>query len=139
MMDPASAGAPAIVLLPLGATGAKLLERVLGHAADEFGVYLTEKIKELAHRRGRVIEKAAEALEAANVEAQEVPIKLLAPIIEKAGLEENADLSNRWAALLANAAHPTRSSFVLPIFPHILSLLSPEDALLLELIAKREN
>ena len=138
-MEPATAGAIVIGLQEIGKAGARLLERALGQAADEFGLYFLEKVKELRARRGKVLNRAGQALEDLGVEPVEVPIKLLAPIIDKAGLEEDEGLSTRWSALLANAAHPGRSKLVLPIFPHILSLLAPQDALVLELIAERQD
>lgn len=132
-MEPITTG---IVAYQIGKAGARLLERALGRAADEYGDFLAGKVRELSARRGRVLDRAGRALEGVGVEGIEIPIKLLAPIIEKAGLEEDEDLSERWSALLANAAHPGRAKFVLPIFPHILSLLTPQDARVLDQIAK---
>lgn len=123
----------------LGRVGLKLLERIFGPLSDELGIMAASPMHQANLRRGRVIEKAAEHLQAAGVEPGTVSLKILLPIIERSGYEEDSNLAERWAALLANAAHPTRSSLVLPIFPHILSLLSPEDAVLLEMIDKLER
>jgi hypothetical protein len=54
--------------------------------------------------------------------------------LEKASVEEEADLQEKWAALLANAA--IDESSVLPAYPHILGSLSRLDAKVLRNLAR---
>jgi len=65
-----------------------------------------------------------------RAEAQQVPLKILIPIIQNASLEEDDDLQNRWAALLANNAS---GDYVETAFPEILRQLSSADAHLLRM------
>src|SRR5581483_8633125 len=67
---------------------------------------------------------------AAGKAPQPVPGRLLLPILEKGSLEEDGDLQQRWAALLANSAAQPEN--VLPAFVSILAELSPVEAALLE-------
>jgi hypothetical protein len=62
----------------------------------------------------------------------QVALPILMPILEAGANEEDERMSDRWAALLANAAGwPGR---VPPRFPSILSELSPPEAALLDAI-----
>jgi hypothetical protein len=61
-----------------------------------------------------------------------VPIKILFPLLEGASLEENEDLHTMWAALLANAASPTKSEMVRPGFIAIMRQMAPDEAVLLK-------
>lgn len=55
---------------------------------------------------------------------QQVPLKLLFPIIENASVEESDELQDRWANLLAHAADPGEAYAVSVSFPTILRELS---------------
>ena len=59
-------------------------------------------------------------------------LEALLPLLESAALEEEDDLSSKWAALLANAATPDSPVDIYPSFPHILSQLSPREARVLD-------
>jgi hypothetical protein len=82
-----------------------------------------------ARQRGenaaRVMLDAARLLDAAHIEAQPVPGRLLVPILEKGSLEEDDKVRNIWSRLLATAANPTTADTVLTSFPDILGALSP--------------
>jgi hypothetical protein len=62
-------------------------------------------------------------------EPQPVPGRILWPLLERGSVEEDRDLSERWAALLANASMQTTT--VLPAFVTILGELSHTEARLL--------
>jgi hypothetical protein len=131
MMEPTSliAFGSALGLSP---AAGKLLERAFGPAADEAGAIIREKINS---RRNRVIEKATRDLEKAKIEPREVPLRLLAPILRHATLEDDETLSDRWAALLANAAAGPKGAFVSPFFAHLLSVITPWEAKMLQLMS----
>jgi hypothetical protein len=131
MIEPGSA--PALIgALGLTTAGSTLLAKVFGPSADDAGLWLREKFN---GRRKRVVDKAAADLETAHIEPREVPLRLLAPILENAALEDDATLSDKWAALLANAAAGEKGAEVSPRFAHILSLLTPEEARLFDIVA----
>jgi hypothetical protein len=61
----------------------------------------------------------------------EIPLNILQPSLEAASLAEDAEMQERWANLLANAANPQKYTEVHPAFARILGELAPEDALFL--------
>jgi len=62
-----------------------------------------------------------EDLSEADVSPTSVPLRTLLPLLEGAALEEDDDLSTKWAALLANATTPNSPLAIYPSFPHALS------------------
>ena len=79
--------------------------------------------------------KAKAFLEAKGIEPGLVLPKVVAPLLEAGSLEEDSDMKDRWAALLASAAtDPTK---VPPAFPRILSELSSTEAIILEWMTDR--
>jgi hypothetical protein len=70
----------------------------------------------------KVLQQTMEAIKAAGLQAQVVPAKTLVPLLEFAGLEEeaNTDMTSRWAQLLAHAA---TDDGIPPSYPHLLAQL----------------
>jgi hypothetical protein len=118
--------------LGLSPAAGKLLERALGPAADDVGEIIRAKVNS---RRNRVIERAAAKLNEAKIEPREVPLRLLGPIVQHAALEDDENLADKWAALLANAAAGEKGADVSQRFAHILSLLTPLEARFFEMVA----
>jgi len=79
-----------------------------------------------------MLAKTQRMLNDAGISPISVPLKTLFPLLEGAALEEEDDLSDKWAALLVNAATPNSSVTIYPSFPHILSQLSSRDARVLD-------
>src|SRR5580658_3981492 len=99
----AKAVAPIAAAVPF--TG--IVKRMLGPAADELAEMWRDQIR--LYRYGRQIkcvEKAEKMAKDAGFTPQAVPPKILFPLLEGASFEENEDLHDMWAALLANAASP---------------------------------
>ena len=110
-----------------------IVKRMLGPAADEIAERVRDEIK--LYRYGRqlsMLSKAEKLAKDAGFTPKAVPVKLLFGLLEGASLEENEDLHDRWAALLANAANPVATVPVRPSFMDTLKLLTPEAAKLLE-------
>ena len=77
--------------------------------------------------------RAKELLDEAGLSVALVPdIKTLVPLIERAGLEDDPTLQERWAALLANAT--SGSAEVLPGFSSVLGEITVIEARILELL-----
>ena len=93
----------------------------------------------------RTLIAAQQMLSDAGLEAFQVSLKVLVPLLEYAGLEDDVDTANdpaqveamteRWAALLANAAAADSAAEVQPAFPRILSELAPVEAAALDWLA----
>jgi len=120
--------------IPAAIEAAKeFLEKIAGPAAEEVGLLLQDKVRIYRFRNQlKMLAKAQKMLDDAGVSPTSVPLKTLLPLLEGAALEEEDDLSTKWAALLANAATPNSPLAIYPSFPHILSQLSPRDARVLD-------
>jgi hypothetical protein len=79
--------------------------------------------------------KAKAFLEAKGIEPKRLSPKVVAPLLESGSLEEEKDMQDRWARLLASAAAEPAS--VPPAFPRILSELSSTESRILEWMTKR--
>ncbi len=110
-----------------------IVKRMLGPAADEIAERVRDEIK--LYRYGRqlsMLSKAEKLAKDAGFTPKAVPVKLLFGLLEGASLEENEDLHDKWASLLANAANPAAMVPVRPSFMDTLKLLTPEAAKLLD-------
>jgi hypothetical protein len=121
----------------LGKPSAELVKdflgRILAPSGDAFGQVLAHPIVEWQKRRveraDKLVERAAAIAAERGEEPKPVPGRILFNILEHGSVEEDNDLAEPWAALLANAS--TRPSTVLPAFASILAELSPLEARLL--------
>mgnify|MGYP001583980110 CR=1 FL=1 len=78
----------------------------------------------------KLIKKAEKIIEDNNLTKQQIPLKVLAPLIENSSYEEDESMQNRWANLLSNAV--TGQVNVTPNFVEILKELSPLEAIMLD-------
>jgi hypothetical protein len=118
----------------------EFLKRISGPAADEIGDWLGDKVRAFRSKNAqRTVTRAQEILLETGGEAKEIPLRTLLPLLEGASLEDDPQLSEKWAFLLASAANPTDGPTVLPSFPRILECLSPTDALMLDLLYANEQ
>ena len=110
-----------------------LIRTVLGPAAEEAGAMFQEHVRSYRiQRQIRLWAQTQKALEALGVKPRQVPLRLLAPIIENASVEDDDDLQDIWANLLANAAGSEGVAEVHPSFPGILKDFTPQDAKFLD-------
>lgn len=137
--DPVSAAVVKAAAGPLTEGGQKLLGRLLGGVADEFGGYLRDQVT--IWRAGRGIytaERAADMLKSAGLEPAPVRLKHLLAIMDGASLEDDTNLSEMWAALLANAAAGRSRGFE-PAFADILRQLGAADVAILRAAAELDS
>jgi hypothetical protein len=117
-----------------------LLLRLFGPAADEAGLMLNDHVRVFrAKRQLRLYLRTAEKLEEAGITPQQVPLKLLFPIVENASIEESDELQDRWANLLARASDPKEADLVELSFPTILRELSSRDVKFLDELFKEAH
>jgi hypothetical protein len=105
--------------------GAEFLKRITGPKADELG-------KEWAARKTERILTVASQADAIvmDLPLQMPPDRVLIPLLNGAGNEDDAGLQTKWATLLAHSAmNPDK---VLPSYPRLLSELSPVEAQMLD-------
>ena len=106
------------------ATG--FLRKLLGPSAEAIGESFAIRFRErMFNNLVNVVARAKRTLKDKGVEPSEVPLKIVHPLLEAAALEEEPDLQELWANLLAGAAsHATR---FLPAYIDILRHLSTEE------------
>ncbi len=112
-----------------------IVKRMLGPAADEVAEMWRDQVR--VYRYGRqlkLLEKAERMAEEAGFTPQAVPPKILFPLLEGASFEDDENLHDMWAALLANASSPEKGIFMKPAFIAILKQLTATEASLLNTV-----
>lgn len=131
-MDPITSS----VLAKLGADAPEVLKKesaeflsaTLGPPAKAFGGLVADWINSRRHSNLiKITVGAKRKLVEAGLSPQEVPLSIIHPALEAGSREENPDLQELWANLLANAADPRQNLAVLPSFAGILKELTSRD------------
>ncbi len=108
----------------------EFLLTLIGPVGKEMGELMAEKVRRFRFANAiKTFEWANKLLVKHNIEPQQVNLKILIPILEGASLEEDDNLVEKWAGLLASAS--ANEPFH-PSFPHLLNELSPLDAQILD-------
>jgi hypothetical protein len=81
----------------------KFMATLFGPSAKEISELFADKIRyQRLKNQIKIFNKTIELLDKNNIEARELNLKTLVPLIEKSSLEDNELLQNKWAILLAN-------------------------------------
>jgi hypothetical protein len=96
-----------------------------GMVSDQFGYWRLKRLSRLAEK--------TRTFAGADVQLAPVALRTLVPLLDAGSIEEDDDMQDRWAALLARAG--MRPDAIPPSFVEILRALSPEEAQVLEDIA----
>src|SRR5271170_3752321 len=106
-----------------------IVKRMLGPAADELAEMWRDQVRLYRYERQlKCVEKAEKMAKDAGFTPQAVPPKILFPLLEGASFEDNEDMHDMWAALLANTASPNNAGKVRPGFIAILRNMAPDEA-----------
>jgi hypothetical protein len=115
----------------------QLLLLFLKPSVKELGLMAADALRILRMKSvALALTKAKAKLKAANLEINPVPTKILIPMLEGCSLEQEEDMIDRWANLLAAAAC---GDPVLPTYIRILSELSPNEARLIDSLQKLQQ
>jgi hypothetical protein len=118
------------MLLPLQ----KLVDKLLGPAATEVGLSLSDSLKVWRFKRQiRLLQEVKRLLDQSGQDIKPIATRLFFPALEAASIEDDDEMQTRWAALLANEAISVGP--VHPSFIDILKQLAPGDARLLDRIS----
>ena len=116
-----------------------VVKRMLGPAADEVAEMWRDQVRLYRYERQlKCVEKAERMAKEAGFTPQAVPLKILFPLLEGASMEEDENLHDMWAALLANASLEHTAEKIKPGFIAVLKQMSPDEALLLRFVADRK-
>jgi hypothetical protein len=112
----------------------EIVVNLLGRVSIEIGDELGDMARRWRANRGhRIATRAIEIIDAAGAPRRPVPAKVLIPALEHASLEDDEELQERWAILIANAANRDAQD-VSRTYVEVLKELTPRDAKLLEWI-----
>jgi hypothetical protein len=112
----------------------EFLARVSGGPLHEIGAWLGDHVRVWrVQRQIGILERARQDLCDAGRSPRQVKWNVLFPLLEAGSLEDDPEMAERWAALLANAADPEATE-VPPSFPDILKQLSPTEARILDAV-----
>ena len=115
------------------------LGKLISPTIEEVGLLIADNIKYFRFKNQiKILIKAEEYVEKKNIKIKEIPIKILVPLLENASLEENEDLQDKWANMLANLAD-SESNLQNQIFPYLLSQISIEEFTGLKELSNQES
>lgn len=116
----------------------EFLGKLIIPSIEEVGLLMSDKVKYLRFKNQiNVLLKARKYVEKRKIKIKELPIKILAPLLESASLEEEDFLQDRWASLLANMAD-SKGNLQNQVFPFLLSQLSIQEYLELNNLFRKE-
>jgi hypothetical protein len=114
------------------------LDEIIKPPLKEVGGLLSDQVRFWRYKNQiNIIEKARSYLKSKNLETRKVPLKVLASLLDYSSYEEDENLINMWAKMLANAASKDNPIDCHPIFPIILNQLSPIEAKVLDSIFEK--
>jgi len=119
-------------LLDLASDVKEFAEKLLGPSVEELGLIFGDKVRLFRLKNSiKVFKRAKDMLrEAGFSEPKPVDLKTLIPLLENCSLEdENSELIEKWAGLLASASS---GGLKIYSYPHILNQLSAIEAKILD-------
>lgn len=115
------------------------LGKLISPTIEEVGLLISDNIKFLRFKNQvKILLKAKDYVEKNNISLKEIPIKILVPLLEKASLENEEKLQEKWSNMLVNMVD-SETNFQNQIFPHILSQLSIGEYEALQEILQKEK
>lgn len=109
-------------------------EKIIANPLIEFNGILTDKIKywRFKNQIDTLIKARTFLKQKGLLLEKKIPIKDLTTLLEHASFEDNEEMQDCWASLLANALDPNNEFDICSIFSGILSQVSPHEILLLD-------
>ena len=115
-------------VLEIARQAADFIAAASGHPGETIGQILGSMFERRVHNAEVVGSKGYLTLLNIGETPGPVPLNILQPILEAASLQEDPDLQDLWANLLANAADPRQARPVLASFHNVLKNLTSKDA-----------
>lgn len=110
-----------------------LMTRIFGPAADGLGIILSQPIKErVVFNQLRALEKLRTKLSKEGASLRQVNLKVLFPYLDGISVEEDPELEDLWANLMANYLDSDKN-LETTVYPSILKQISSNEAKALEL------
>lgn len=113
-------------------TAKDFLDKLIMPAIEETGLLLKDQVTIWKFKNQvRMLNKAKAYCEKHNVKPKTISLKLLCPLLDYSGLEEDEVLHDKWAILLTNMVD-SEQNIENHVFPYILSQLSSNEFLIIE-------
>ena len=110
------------------------LDKLIIPTVEETGLLLKDKVTMWRfNNQVKMLIKAKETCEKYNVKLKTVSLKLLCPLLDYAGLEENEILQDKWANLLTNLVN-SEQNIENHVFPYLLSQVSLDEFMFIEAV-----
>src|SRR5690349_9940374 len=108
------------------------LDKLIIPTVEETGLLLKDKVTMWRfNNQIKMLNKAKAVCEANAIDPKTVSLKVLCPLLDYAGLEEDEVLQDKWALLLSNIVD-SEQNIENHVFPYILSQISRNELLSLE-------
>lgn len=113
-------------------TAKSFLDKLIMPAVEETGLLLKDQVTMWKFRNQvKMLNKAKAVCEKNNISPKTISLKLLCPLLDYSGIEEDEVLHDKWAILLSNMVD-SEQNVENHVFPYILSQLSSNEFLVLE-------
>jgi len=113
-------------------TAKSFLDKLIMPAIEETGLLLKDQVTMWKFKNQvRMLNKAKLLCEKNNISTKTISLKLLCPLLDYSGLEEDEVLQDKWAILLSNMVDSDQN-IENHVFPYILSQLATNEFLVLE-------
>lgn len=108
------------------------VSKLIGPAIEESGLLIKDQIAYWRFKNQiKIVNKAKDYCEKNKIAPKEVSLKLLCPLLDYAGLEEDEQLQDKWAVLLSNLID-SEQNIQNHVFPYILSQISIDEFKVIE-------
>jgi hypothetical protein len=135
--DPLTTGVVVASVLQVAKQGQDFIAAIAGRNGESIGTILGDITRRRIENVEAVGNKAHLTLLNIGMTPAPVPLNILQPLLEGASLQEESELQDIWANLLANAATPLRTCPILPSFAPILKELTSADVKFLDALVKQ--
>ncbi len=108
------------------------VDKLIMPSVEETGLLLKDQVTLWKFKNQiRMLNKAKSYCEKRNISIKTISLKLLCPLLDYSGIEEDETLQDKWAILLSNMVD-SEQNIENHVFPYILSQLSTKEFLVLE-------
>jgi hypothetical protein len=117
-----------------------LVTGFLDPSFKEAGKVLADRVRLFRmEQQLKLLDKADKIIKSRALSRKAVNLRVLLPLLETGSLEEDENMTERWAALLANAADANNKTQLESSFIEILKQLPPKHAFLLDVFYEQEK
>lgn len=112
------------------------LDKLIIPTVKETGLLLKDKVTMWRfNNQIKILIKAKENCEKHGIKPKTVSLKILCPLLDYSGLEENEILQDKWSNLLTNMVDSTQN-IENHVFPYLLSQVSVDEFMMVEAVYK---